>query len=776
MAEQVKIIGKDGLIDATGVKTLDKMNKEIKDLDYNFSQLANTLKLNEKELKDLAKIQQKAISNTGNDAKKVLELTEASKKLNEEYKRNVKAQQNVIKEQEKLAVAKKKVAQLTLQEKEAAKESLKVDRLVAKSKNQVKGSVEELRTRLSLVTLSWAKLSQEELENSKRGQRLVRSKKQLTDQLKKLEKATGDNRREVGNYSGAINDAANEMGLFGGSLGTAIRILKLAQTNLIAMSSSLGVFRLALISTGIGALVVALGSLITFLTKSQKGIDKMNQVLAVLGQVADEITDVAINMGEAIFDAFSNPKQAIKDLGNAIVDNVINRFKGIALIGDAVVKLFNDFTDTKAWEDLGNAVAQTATGITDVSGKAKSAAQTIGDIVENAKEDSKEALELEKRRQDLEKRRIAFIIREEVLRGKIADARKDAEDSDKTIQQRISANLKAIEFTKQLQKETASIEQERLDIIKTQNTLAESLNEDLEAEAQAEADLLKTSRERDKTMKSLLAKQKALNGELNKSVKSEKEITNETEKQEENLTKINEKQDQQFKDAIENSEALASIKERQKQDAQEEANRIEARKDLEEEVLGTIVDQGTALVKNKQAADIVNATLKALIANFAATGSFGSFKQAGAGASQGAATGGSFAHGGYTGDGGKFEEAGVVHKGEYVIDKETTAALGMKNVDMNTLSRAVETTKVSNQIKQGQSLSVALAPKAAPKPEPIDYERLGAEVGKNIPEYDFTQVGAHYVSTQKKYKEIKRVVHKSTDHIFTPKQIPNNPF
>ena len=35
--------------------------------------------------------------------------------------------------------------------------------------------------------------------------------------------------------------------------------------------------------------------------------------------------------------------------------------------------------------------------------------------------------------------------------------------------------------------------------------------------------------------------------------------------------------------------------------------------------------------------------------------------------------GAGFAHGGYTGDGGKYEPAGIVHKGEYVWDKDTTA-------------------------------------------------------------------------------------------------------
>jgi hypothetical protein len=41
-----------------------------------------------------------------------------------------------------------------------------------------------------------------------------------------------------------------------------------------------------------------------------------------------------------------------------------------------------------------------------------------------------------------------------------------------------------------------------------------------------------------------------------------------------------------------------------------------------------------------------------------------------------------FAEGGYTGDGAKFEAAGVVHKGEFVVDKETTQKLGLRNKSM----------------------------------------------------------------------------------------------
>lgn len=42
---------------------------------------------------------------------------------------------------------------------------------------------------------------------------------------------------------------------------------------------------------------------------------------------------------------------------------------------------------------------------------------------------------------------------------------------------------------------------------------------------------------------------------------------------------------------------------------------------------------------------------------------------------------GQFAEGGYTGEGGKFEPAGVVHKGEYVMTKEAVNRIGIHNLD-----------------------------------------------------------------------------------------------
>lgn len=48
-----------------------------------------------------------------------------------------------------------------------------------------------------------------------------------------------------------------------------------------------------------------------------------------------------------------------------------------------------------------------------------------------------------------------------------------------------------------------------------------------------------------------------------------------------------------------------------------------------------------------------------------------------------AANASGFAEGGYTGDGGKYATAGTVHRGEFVIDKDTTSRLGLRHKSMS---------------------------------------------------------------------------------------------
>ena len=157
------------------------------------------------ELESLAKDTQKGASIINpNDDKAIEELTNRVKELES-------ALSSLDKVQKKATTTRKKLNELTQEElierekqKIVNRETVQTAKQLAIIKNSEAGSIERLRAQLSLTTLQWKKLSANERQNGVEGKRLVREKKKLTEQLKRLEKQTGDTRRNVGNYTSSL--------------------------------------------------------------------------------------------------------------------------------------------------------------------------------------------------------------------------------------------------------------------------------------------------------------------------------------------------------------------------------------------------------------------------------------------------------------------------------------------------------------------------------------------------------------------------------------------
>lgn len=144
----------------------------------------------------------------------------------EAYEKKVReleqAVQNLTKQREVANKAQKQEMQQT-QEQLVQIETAKIKRReqIAIAKQEAilatsqKGSIAALRAELALVTLEWKKLTAAETTDLQKGKELTAQKLQLTQQLKQLEKATGDHRREVGNYTLAGNKAAGMVSRFG---------------------------------------------------------------------------------------------------------------------------------------------------------------------------------------------------------------------------------------------------------------------------------------------------------------------------------------------------------------------------------------------------------------------------------------------------------------------------------------------------------------------------------------------------------------------------------
>jgi len=297
-----------------------------------------------------------------------------------------------------------------------------------------------------------------------------------TDFLKENSSEYEKTKINIGNYKEAITGALGELGIFGNAQGTVNSITKatgpiinFVSTNLkqvkddykktasetygmskaqvaahltsTTLSSGLKILKIALAATGIGLVVLALGSLITYFATTQEGINKVNKVLTPLKVVFSTMLGVIQKFGKELFDAFSNPQQLIKDVGEAIKQNLINRFLAL---GKMITAVMNG--DVKGMKD---AFLQGATGVEDVTGKISKMGAEAKKVFDEAID---RANKIEAIKQNLSKTEADFIAQQAKLNKKFEQQKKLSDDINKPIKDREAAAQKAIEAQEKLSK------------------------------------------------------------------------------------------------------------------------------------------------------------------------------------------------------------------------------------------------------------------------------------------------------------------------------------
>jgi hypothetical protein len=208
-------------------------------------------------------------------------------------------------------------------------------------------SMKQLSAELSKNKKAYQDLTKEERENEAIGGELLKLIEQQDKEYKELHVSIGNNQVMVGSYQDAVNSLLPVMGGLGGQINGVIGTLGqikqgLAQagvamkTSAVATNgttSSLKLFRIALISTGIGAIVVALGALVAGFASTQKGADAISRALAPVKEIFATlfglIQDVGLNVFDRLKNAINNPKQALADFMEFLKNQVINRFNGV---------------------------------------------------------------------------------------------------------------------------------------------------------------------------------------------------------------------------------------------------------------------------------------------------------------------------------------------------------------------------------------------------------------------------------------------------------------
>lgn len=287
--------------------------------------------------------------------------------------------------------------------------------------HEQEGSLKQLRAQLSNLTAEYDALSKAERESAT-GQELKNKINEITTELKGAEEETQRFYRNVGNYAGSLGsiivnqvpqaqnltmiwhnvnnvlvDARKQMAV-------TVTTFNAATTASARLTAGLKMLKIAFVSTGIGAIVVALGSLVSYLSRTQKGVELARKAVAGI---------------------------------SATIDVLLDR---LAMLGSSIVSLFKrDFVEA--------------------ANTAKSAFQGIGKEI---KEETQTAIQLSGALQDIEKREIALSAQMAASKVQLAELKRIADDTTRSYKEREDAAQQALNIEVGLAAKAKQLGQERI--------------------------------------------------------------------------------------------------------------------------------------------------------------------------------------------------------------------------------------------------------------------------------------------------------------------------
>jgi len=324
------------------------------------------------------------------------------------------------------------------------------------------------------------------------------------DNIKKSAKGAGDEAKVAAGQFSVMGVSLNGVKA---AFGKVIPMAKLMFTSI----------KVGLAATGIGLFVVAIGSLMTFFTKTKRGAEMLEKATAGLGAAFAVITDRMSALGEGLVNVFTNPQDAVKNLWETIKTNLINRVEGMMMqfkaLGTVIQGALDlDFDEIKkGMGDFGDATLQVATGMDEI--QRKDFAESIKDIATEIKEETKAAIELKGALQAIKDEERAFSIEKAKTRQEIQKARLEAIDENKTLDERIEALQRAADLEIATTENAIAMQDRKLKAKQAEVDLGESLAEDFDELAQLEVELIDLQTQSFQTRKRIATELETLTNE-----------------------------------------------------------------------------------------------------------------------------------------------------------------------------------------------------------------------------------------------------------------------
>ena len=344
------------------------------------------------------------------------------------------------------------------------------------------GTLEKLTLKNKELRQELRELNLETEEGTERQKEIVEEIDANTDVIKENSDSLVQAKMNVGNYTQGIEDSIPALkGMLGGlrQVTTAAKAFLATPIGLILAAAAVGI-----------------GLLIKGFQRSQLLADKMKVANAGLRASFDVIIDrVSNGMEKAFTKLREDPIQAVKDLGSAIVTNLVNRVKSLPKLFiaafEAVKHAIKGNMDEarESVNDLKEAFIQMQTGLDSAQQQKFIANQKA--IAAEMREEAKAAkalAEAEIRLNDLE---IELIGTTAELTRKREEAKLATRDDTLSIEERLAAQDRAIALDKQLLSVEKAAAIERARISQQRIDLGKSSREDLRENAELQAEVIR---------------------------------------------------------------------------------------------------------------------------------------------------------------------------------------------------------------------------------------------------------------------------------------------
>jgi len=347
-----------------------------------------------------------------------------------------------------------------------------------------------LSAKLNKLRKDYKDLAVSNQGNTEESKKLLAQIQDLDKQLKGIDASVGQYQREVGNYSNKIQEAAGALGGFGGVAGQAVQGLQaIGAASKVALGP-------------IGALVAIFGLIVAsikaFFTSSEEGQNSLKRLQAIFNVVFNNIRDILAGVGKQFVAIFEDPMKSLQTFGEMIKQNIINRFNGllelVPALGKAIGQLFKgEFT--AAAKTAADATAKVGLGVENFTDKVNKGLtdlkNNISQINAEMQKEIQIGVQLANQQAALDKQTRASLVQNARLTQQVAELRNKFAQKDKfSNEERLKFLDQAIKLEEQILRNNESIAAQKLKIKTEQNKLSNSTKEDLDEQAQLEADLI----------------------------------------------------------------------------------------------------------------------------------------------------------------------------------------------------------------------------------------------------------------------------------------------